>query len=105
MPFNAARSLTLPLRLAQDRDLRARVGGLASASVAGVQGCGSRYVLEYRAAEGVWRRQVLPACCGEWFEDAPPVRPFHFPDLVSADTYPETISSAADALNRSHRPP
>jgi hypothetical protein len=35
-------------------------------------------VLEYRAAEGVWRREVLPACSGERFEDALPVRPFHF---------------------------
>jgi hypothetical protein len=37
-----------------------------------------RFVLEYQAAEGVWCREVLPACCGERFEDVLPVRPFHF---------------------------
>lgn len=35
-------------------------------------------VLEYRAAEGAWRREALAACWGERFEDALPVRPFHF---------------------------
>jgi hypothetical protein len=35
-------------------------------------------VLEYQVADGVWRRDVLPACCGERFEVALPVRRFHF---------------------------
>ena len=35
-------------------------------------------MLEYQAAEGVWRRDVLPVCRGERFEEALPVRPFHF---------------------------
>jgi hypothetical protein len=34
--------------------------------------------LEYQAAGGVWRREALAACWGERFEDALPVRPFHF---------------------------
>jgi hypothetical protein len=34
--------------------------------------------LEYQAAEGVWCREALGACCCERFEDALPVRPFRF---------------------------
>jgi hypothetical protein len=37
-----------------------------------------RFVLEFQAAEGDWRREVLPACCWERFEEALPVRPFRF---------------------------
>lgn len=51
---------------------------MASASVAAFSRAEFRFALEYRAAEGVWRRDVLPACGGERFEDALPVRPFHF---------------------------
>jgi hypothetical protein len=35
-------------------------------------------VLEYQAAGGAWCREALAACWGERFEDALPVRPFHF---------------------------
>jgi hypothetical protein len=51
---------------------------VASASVAASAAADLRFVLEYRAAEDVWRRDVLPACCGERFEDALPARPFRF---------------------------
>ena len=51
---------------------------MASVSVGASTGADLRFVLEYRAAEGVWRRDVLPACCAERFEDALPARPFHF---------------------------
>ena len=51
---------------------------MAGASVAAAGAGDLRFVLEYRAAEGVWRRDVLPACCGERFEHGLPVRPFRF---------------------------
>jgi hypothetical protein len=51
---------------------------VSSAAVAAFSAADLRFVLEYQAAEGVWRRGVLPACCGERFEDALPVRGFHF---------------------------
>jgi len=34
--------------------------------------------LEYRAGEDGWRRESSLACCAGRFEDALPVRPFHF---------------------------
>lgn len=37
-----------------------------------------RFSLEYQVARGDWRRAVLPVCCCERFEDALPVRQFHF---------------------------
>ena len=37
-----------------------------------------RFSLEYQAAPGDWRHDVLPACRCERFENALPVRPFHF---------------------------
>ncbi|HEY5877762.1 MAG TPA: TnsA-like heteromeric transposase endonuclease subunit [Nakamurella sp.] len=50
---------------------------MTSAAVAAVA-ADLRFVLEYQAVDGVWRSDVLPLCCGERFEDALPVRPFHF---------------------------
>lgn len=51
---------------------------MTSAAVAAFGAADLRFVLEYQAAEGVWRRDVLPVCRGERFEEALPVRPFHF---------------------------
>lgn len=34
--------------------------------------------MEFQVAEGAWRREALAECCCERFEDANPVRPFHF---------------------------
>jgi hypothetical protein len=48
------------------------------AVAAAVDAAGSGFVLEYRSAAGDWRRDVLAACCVERFEDAQPVRAFHF---------------------------
>lgn len=48
-------------------------GGSAAAS-----GAVERFSLEYQGAAGDWRHDVLPGCCWVRFEDAPPVRPFHF---------------------------
>jgi TnsA endonuclease-like protein len=44
--------------------------------VSGVAGLG--FSLEYQVAGGDWRHDVLPACWCERFENALPVRPFHF---------------------------
>ena len=49
-----------------------------AAAVAVCGAAGLQLALEYRAAEGAWRREALAACCCERFEDALPVRPFHF---------------------------
>jgi hypothetical protein len=51
---------------------------VTSAAVAAVGAAGLRFVLEFQVGEGVWRREVLSACRGERFEDAQPVRSFHF---------------------------
>lgn len=53
-------------------------GWVASASAAASSRVELRFVLECRAARDVWRRDLLLACSGEWFEDALPVSPFHF---------------------------
>jgi hypothetical protein len=37
-----------------------------------------RFDVDYQLAEGVWRREVLASSCCERFEDARPVRSFHF---------------------------
>ena len=37
-----------------------------------------RFELEYGLQGVGWRREPLPTCAGERFEDAVPVRPFHF---------------------------
>jgi hypothetical protein len=50
------------------------VAGAAAAS--GAAGLG--LVLEYRAGEDGWRRELSLACCAGRFEDALPVWPFHF---------------------------
>ena len=36
------------------------------------------FELEYSLPGAGWRRELLPVCAGERFEDAVPVRPFHF---------------------------
>src|SRR5271170_3398517 len=48
----------------------------AAAVVAGRLGAG--FEVEYRLAGGGWRREPLAVCAGERFEEAAPVRPFHF---------------------------
>ncbi len=37
-----------------------------------------RFELEYQLVAGVRRREVLPVCAGEWFEDSVPARRFRF---------------------------
>jgi hypothetical protein len=54
-------------------------GAVAAASRAADLGL----VVEYRAGESGWRRDVLLACCVERFEDALPVRPFHFEKVLA----------------------
>ena len=51
---------------------------MTSAAVAAFSAADLRFVLEYRACDGVRRRDVVQACCGERFEDALPVRRFRF---------------------------
>jgi hypothetical protein len=51
---------------------------VAGAAAAAVNAADFRFVLEYQAAPGDWRRDSFPECSGERFEDALPVRPFHF---------------------------
>ena len=51
---------------------------MSSAAVAAFSAADLRFVLEYRAGDGVRRRDVVQACCGERFEDALPVRRFRF---------------------------
>jgi hypothetical protein len=51
---------------------------VTTAAVAAWGAADLRLALEYRAAEGVWRREALAACWGERLEDALPVRRFHF---------------------------
>jgi len=52
-----------------------RVGSPPAAAAAGAA---SGFELEYSLQGAGWRREPLSACAGERFEDAVPVRPFHF---------------------------
>ena len=52
-----------------------RVAGPPAAAAARAAG---EFELEYSLPGAGWRREPLPACAGERFEDAVPVRPFHF---------------------------
>ena len=51
---------------------------MAGAAAAAVNAADFRFAVEYQAAPGDWCRDSFPECCGERFEDALPVRPFHF---------------------------
>lgn len=55
-------------------------GAIGAASGAAVL----RFSLEYLTASGDWRCDALAACCVERFEDARPVRPFHFEKGLSS---------------------
>jgi hypothetical protein len=55
------------------------LGGWVTGAVAAAVGAADRrFALEFQVAGGAWRREVLSECCCERFEDAHPVRPFHF---------------------------
>lgn len=51
---------------------------MTSAAVAVSNPAPSRFVVDYRPGPNLQRREPFPACCGERFEDALPVRAFHF---------------------------
>lgn len=53
-------------------------GRVISTSPAALNPAGLRFWLEYQPSAGGWRRAFLPECCVERFEDALPVRRFHF---------------------------
>ena len=55
-----------------------RLGGRVTGAVAAAGAAVSRFVLEFQAADGSWRREPLPSCRGVRFEDALPVRAFRF---------------------------
>jgi hypothetical protein len=55
-----------------------RAGWADARDAAALAGLGAGFELEYGLGGGAWRRVPLAACAGERFEQAVPVRPFHF---------------------------
>lgn len=51
---------------------------MTSAAVAATGAAGTRFTLDFRAADGTWERGPLASCTGVRFEVVPPVRPFRF---------------------------
>ena len=51
---------------------------MTGAAVAVADGADARFTLDFRVADGGWRREPLRSCCGVRFEESLPARPFRF---------------------------